>query len=94
MFGPVIELTHNHGTETDADFAYHNGNDQDKGQLRGFGHVGFLTEDLQAATAYFDAQGVPFKKRPEDGMMHSLAFVFDPDNYWVEIIQKGGVKML
>ena len=40
MFGPVIELTHNHGTESKPDFKYHNGNDQDEGQLRGFGHVG------------------------------------------------------
>lgn len=68
-FGPVIELTHNHGTESQPDFKYHNGNDQDAGQLRGFGHTGFLTDDLAAATAHFDAHGVTFKKRPEDGMM-------------------------
>lgn len=35
MFPQVLELTHNHGTELDPEFAYHNGNDQDKGQLRG-----------------------------------------------------------
>ena len=38
-FAPVIELTHNHGTENDPDFKYHNGNDQDNGAVRGFGHT-------------------------------------------------------
>jgi lactoylglutathione lyase len=38
MFEPVLELTHNHGTESRPEFAYHNGNDEDAGQLRGFGH--------------------------------------------------------
>jgi lactoylglutathione lyase len=40
----VIELTHNHGTESNADFKYHNGNDEDKeGMTRGFGHTGVYT---------------------------------------------------
>jgi lactoylglutathione lyase len=38
----VLELTHNHGTESQVDFKYHNGNDEDQGQVRGFGHTGFL----------------------------------------------------
>jgi len=29
VFEPVIELTHNHGTEDDEAFKYHNGNDTD-----------------------------------------------------------------
>lgn len=94
MFGPVLELTHNHGTESRPDFKYHNGNDQDAGQERGFGHIGFLVEDLGAATEYLDARGVEFKKRPEEGAMRGLAFVYDPDRYWVEIIQKNGLRML
>lgn len=48
---------------------YHNGNDQDEGQLRGFGHVGFLVEDLDAACAYLEEKGVSFKKKPQDGSM-------------------------
>ena len=30
IFDPVIELTHNHGTEDKEDFKYHNGNEEDK----------------------------------------------------------------
>lgn len=30
IFSPVLELTHNHGTEDDENFKYHNGNDQGK----------------------------------------------------------------
>eukprot|EP01039_Chlorochromonas_danica_P007866 gene7866-8678_t len=96
LFQPVIELTHNHGTENDPAFSYHNGNDEDlqAGKLRGFGHVGFLVEDLDAACTFLESQGVPFKKRPQEGNMRGLAFAYDPDGYWVEIIQRGGLSML
>ncbi|KAJ1432446.1 Glyoxalase/Bleomycin resistance protein/Dihydroxybiphenyl dioxygenase, partial [Ochromonadaceae sp. CCMP2298] len=93
MFGPVLELTHNHGTEDDLEFSYHNGNDEDKGQVRGFGHTGFLCDDLDAACADLEAKGVLFKKRPQEGSMRGLAFAYDPDNYWVEIIQRGGISL-
>ena len=49
MYQPVLELTHNHGTESQVDFKYHNGNDEDQGQVRGFGHTGFLG----ASSAYY-----------------------------------------
>ena len=96
MFGPVIELTHNHGTETQADFKYHNGNDQDAGQLRGFGHLGFLVDDLEAACTHLEDQGVAFKKKPLEGTMRGLAFAYDTpsDNYWIEIIQRKGIDLV
>ena len=43
MFNPVLELTHNHGTENDDDFKHFNGNEQDR---QGFGHIGFLVDDV------------------------------------------------
>jgi lactoylglutathione lyase len=61
---------------------YHNGNDENEGQLRGFGHTGFLVDDLNAACEELEANGVRFKKKPNEGMMRTLAFVYDPDNYW------------
>lgn len=84
-FAPVIELTHNHGTENKPDFKYHNGNDQDQGQLRGFGHTGFLVDNLTESCAFMEQEGVLFKKKPTDGNMKDIAFVYDPDNYWCVI---------
>eukprot|EP00286_Rhodomonas_abbreviata_P027268 CAMPEP_0181307172 /NCGR_PEP_ID=MMETSP1101-20121128/10724_1 /TAXON_ID=46948 /ORGANISM="Rhodomonas abbreviata, Strain Caron Lab Isolate" /LENGTH=340 /DNA_ID=CAMNT_0023413343 /DNA_START=73 /DNA_END=1095 /DNA_ORIENTATION=+ len=94
MFGPVLELTHNHGTEDQPDFKYYNGNDEGPGQVRGFGHTGFLCDDLEAACASLESSGVAFKKKPQEGNMRGLAFAYDPDNYWVEIIQRKGIAML
>jgi len=85
LWNPVLELTHNHGTESDANFKYHNGNDEPKG----FGHLGFLVDDVNAACADLEQNGVPFKKKLSDGAIRSIAFALDPDNYWLEIIQKG-----
>lgn len=93
MMPQIIELTHNHGTEleTSTFSGYHNGNDEDLTKdppmLRGFGHTGYLVQDLGAACKYLDECGCTFKKRPEDGLMHTLAFIYDPDGYAVEIIQ-------
>jgi len=79
----VLELTHNHGTEHDADFAYHHGN----AEPRGFGHICVSVPDVEAACARFERLGVPFQKRLSDGRMKDIAFIKDPDGYWVEILQ-------
>lgn len=79
----ILELTHNWGTEKQADFQYHDGNQQPQG----FGHICFSVPDFEAAIAFFDANNVTYQKRPEDGSMKDIAFIKDPDGYWVEIIQ-------
>jgi lactoylglutathione lyase len=84
-FNPVLELTHNHGTEDDEAFSYHNGNTDPKG----FGHIGFLVDDVYKACEHYEQAGVSFIKKPDGGKMRGLAFVKDPDGYWVEIIQRG-----
>lgn len=81
----MLELTHNWGTEDDPDFSYHNGNDEPKG----FGHIGFAVPDLEAACARFEALGVSFVKRPQDGKMKNIAFIRDPDGYWIELFTPG-----
>lgn len=79
----VLELTHNWGTENDPDFAgYHDGN----APPQGFGHIAISVPDVDAACARFEELGVAFVKRPNDGKMKGIAFIKDPDGYWIEIL--------
>jgi lactoylglutathione lyase len=86
----LLELTHNYGTEDDVDFQHHNGNDEP----RGFGHIGISVPDVYATCARFEALDVEFVKRPDDGNMKGLAFVKDPDGYWIEILSSSGLRDL
>lgn len=79
----ILELTHNWGTENDPEFKYHDGNQQPQG----FGHICFSVPDLAAAIRWFDENQVPYIKRPEQGKMKDVAFIKDPDGYWIEIVQ-------
>ncbi|HET9620534.1 MAG TPA: lactoylglutathione lyase [Kofleriaceae bacterium] len=86
----VLELTHNWGTESQAELHYHDGN----AQPQGFGHICFSVPDLDAAIRWLDENGVTYVKRPEQGKMRDVAFVKDPDGYWIEIVEPGRLKRL
>ncbi len=81
----LVELTHNWGTEDEAGPVYHDGNSEP----RGFGHIAVTVPDLEEACERFERLGVPFQKRLHEGSMKTLAFIKDPDGYWVEILRKG-----
>jgi lactoylglutathione lyase len=49
---------------------------------------------LAAAVAWFDENQVPYVKRPEQGKMKDVAFIKDPDGYWIEIVEPGLLKQL
>ncbi|EIN11475.1 glyoxalase I [Punctularia strigosozonata HHB-11173 SS5] len=80
----VLELTHNHGTESDPNFQGYSSGNSDPG--RGFGHIAITVPDIEKACARFEQLGVPFKKRLTDGSMKNIAFILDPDGYWIEIV--------
>jgi lactoylglutathione lyase len=103
----LLELTWNYGTEKDADFKYHNGNDEPQG----FGHICIAVDDLDAACSRFEEKKVNWKKRLTDGRMKNIAFVLgapslsiyctriwqlttfaDPDGYWIEVVQNEKLK--
>jgi lactoylglutathione lyase len=73
---PAIELTYNWDTE-------------DYGGGRNFGHLAFAVDDIYAACATLQAEGVTINRPPRDGRM---AFVRSPDNISIELLQKGEAK--
>lgn len=82
----VLELTHNYGTELDPDYKINNGNEEPH---RGFGHICFSVEDIKKSQDELLANNCQFKKRLEDGRQRDIAFVLDPDGYWIELIEHG-----
>jgi lactoylglutathione lyase len=63
--------------------SYHNGNSEP----RGYGHIAITVPNVEEACARFEKLGVPFKKRLTDGTMKFLAFILDPDGYWIEVVR-------
>lgn len=84
----LLELTWNYGTEKDPDFKYHDGNSEPQG----FGHIAVSVDDLDAACKRFEEKSVNWKKRLTDGRMKNVAFILDPDRYWIEVIQNERLK--
>ena len=85
----VVELAHRWGTETDQEFSgYCSGNDP---ASQGFGHIALHVPDLKAACERFEKLGVEFAVKPDSGLVKGIAFIKDPDGYWVEILTANSV---
>lgn len=76
----VLELTHNWGSESD-DSQYHNGNQDPRGSATSASRCPTWWRPASVRTL-----GVNFVK-PLDRGMKNVAFISDPDGYWVEIVQ-------
>lgn len=80
-----LELTHNYGSENDDNFQVNNGNVE---PFRGFGHIAVMTRDVYTACDELEANGCKFQKKPDEGKMKGIAFVLDPDGYWIEVVSR------
>lgn len=76
------------GTEKQEGKVYHDGNSEPQG----FGHICVSVDDLDEACKFLDSKGVKWKKRLTEGRMKNVAFVLDPDGYWLEVIQNERIK--
>jgi len=60
----------------------------------GYGHMAFLSDDLEAERARMTAQGLApkdIKQMTHDGKpFGKFFFIEDPDGYKIEVLQKGG----
>ncbi len=56
---------------------------------KGFGHLCVSVSNIAVAQKDLQEKQVNFKKRLEDGRQKNIAFVTDPDGYWVELIENG-----
>merc|ERR1712203_1039723 len=61
LFNPVLELNHYYGTENEPNFKYYNGNEKDQ---EGFGHIGFLVDDVYSSCDAIRPMGYGFRKEP------------------------------
>jgi lactoylglutathione lyase len=86
----LLELTHNWGAEDDPAIRMHSGNEEPKG----FGHICIAVPNIEAACKRFDDLGVEFQKRLGQGGMKEIAFIKDPDGYWIEIVQPNLMQQL
>lgn len=85
----LLELCHNHGSENDDSFKVNNGNQEPH---RGFGHICFSVDNIEAICSSLESNGVKFQKKLTDGRQKDIAFALDPDGYWIELISNKTIE--
>ncbi|OBT75912.1 hypothetical protein VF21_04369 [Pseudogymnoascus sp. 05NY08] len=85
----MVKLVWIHRSENKEGKVYHNGNIEPQG----FGHLAVAVDDIEVACEFFQQRKVTWKKRLTQGRMKSIAFIQDPDDYWIEIIQNARIKV-
>eukprot|EP01083_Nonionella_stella_P284857 969719_1 len=85
--GGVLQLEFHNNDDKNDKFKINNGNVE---PFRGFGHIAFNTNDVYSVSEELEKKGVLFKKKPDEGRMKGLAFVYDPNGYWIEIVSRKG----
>lgn len=63
-----------------------NGQTEDYGGARNFGHIAYAVDDIYAACQRLQQHGVTILRPPRDGRM---AFVRSPDQISIELLQRG-----
>ena len=77
---PMIELTYNWGHEKDYELG------------DAWGHIALAVDDIYGTCAKLEAAGVPVPRKPGP-MKHGstvIAFIRDPDNHSIELIEMKG----
>ena len=67
----------------------YNWDPEEYGIGRAFGHLAYEVDDIYASCRRLQEHGVTINRPPRDGRM---AFVRSPDNFSVELLQKGGAQ--
>ena len=82
---PTIELQHHKGTENyETKYPYHSGNSAPVG----FAHLGFMVEDVDELVKAALEAGIYIIKNRGEGAFPQVAWLMDPDGYWIEIYQR------
>lgn len=53
---------------------------------RGFSSLGISVDNIQAACQRLEDKGYRFHKKLNEGTYKYIAYVLDPDGYWIELI--------